>query len=307
MTMAGADRSGERRPGLVEGEAPAESAAVSATVPPAPTGALRTSTQPRPPAIARPRRDPRDEVQLADQDPVGLRFVGENCSVLQKQMSERCYPGRKESIISRRVHRWLRHGLVGHSRFLGMGANVLWLREKGARVLVEGGHARAGDLYPRSRAIPAGVLGHHIWIVDIIIISERGIPLPAERVEPAWLLQRRNDPQPDAVPDVLVTIARKAGNGRALLAYEVDLGTEALKVFVPKLEKLAGVLQSWADGGPTAVTILTRGVGRAAAIERACAELPIPILVKLLPKATGRGSLTALGLVLSRGAKSSGG
>lgn len=230
-----------------------------------------------------------------------MQFVGRNQTVLQKQLLTACYEGRSEAGLSRRIHRWLRHKLVGVERFMGMGANVIYLTEKGARVLADGGHATAAALFPRTRPIALKDLGHHLTIVDLVILALRGVPFSATVIRPAWLLQREIVPPPPAIPDLLLA-GRDRTTGRAIvLAYEVDLGTEPLKVFLPKLSTLSDLLPDWARGGVARVCILTRGAGRAALISRAVSGLAVPMAVELLPKATGRASLTALAEVLSRG------
>lgn len=240
-------------------------------------------------------------MDLAALDIPGLTFVGGHQTVLQGQIAEECYRDRSEAVLSRRVHRWLKHKLVGVDRFMAMGCNQVWLTEKGARVLVEGGHARAGDLFARTRPIAPKDLGHHLTIVDLSILARRGVPFTATVIQPAWLLQRVLVPAPPAVPDLLLATRNTGGPGMVVLAFEVDTGSEPLKVFVPKLAVLADLLPQWAAGGPARVCILTRGAGRATALRQATASLGVPIAVELLPRATGRASLAALEEVLTRG------
>jgi len=239
-------------------------------------------------------------VDLAGQDVPGLCFVGGHQTVLQGQLAEACYQGRSEAVVSRRVHRWLKHKLVGVERFMAMGCNQLWLTERGARVLVNGGHAIAAELFARTRPIPPKDAGHHLTIVDLSILARRGIPFGAKVIRPAWQLQRELVPPPPAIPDLLLAARDTGGLGMVVLAYEVDLGTEPLKVFVPKLAVLGDLLPAWADGCPTAACILTRGAGRAVALRRAVSGLGVPMVVELLPRAAGRASLAALAEVLSR-------
>jgi hypothetical protein len=260
----------------------------------------------RPPAVAVPRREPRDE-PLAEKDPVGLAMLGRFGCMTAPAIRFECYEGCKESNFSRRLHRWKTRGWVGVHRFLGMGANLPWLTQRGADVLVDGGHAVADELFPRTRVVAAKDLAHHLWIVDLALLALRGIPASYERVEPAWLVQRRHQPEPAAIPDLLLSSAAKGAGKRHLLAFEVDLATESLKVFTPKLEKLISVLAEWSMGGSAAVVILTRGSGRAASIERAVATLPgagrVPMLVRQLPSG-GSPLREALAQVIRRGDKS---
>jgi len=270
------------------------------------TSHQQSPEQLRPPAVAVPRREPRDEILVA-LDIVGLLALALFGCMTGPQIRFECYGGCKESNFARRLKRWLALGLVGVTRFLGMGCNLVWLTQKGADVLVDGGYATADGLFPRTRGIPPSCLQHHLWIVDLALLALRGIPASYERVEPAWLLQRRHQPEPAAIPDLLLSSAAKGAGKRHLLAFEVDLATESLKVFTPKLEKLIGVLAEWSMGGSAAVVILTRGSGRAASIERAVATLPgagrVPMLVRQLPSG-GSPLREALAQVIRREDKS---
>lgn len=291
--MAATTHPGDSRPGPAPCELPAAPGLPATRHAQDHAGTTGNTGRPRPPA-ARPRRDPRDEVDLVDQDIPGLSFVGEQQTVLQGQLWAACYEGRSEAVISRRVHRWLTHKLVGLDRFMAMGCNQLWLTEKGARLLVDGGHAKATSLFPRTRPIAPKDLGHHLTIVDLTILARRGVPFAATLIRPAWLLQRQLVPPPMAIPDLLLARRDNSSGKKAVLAFEVDLGTEPLKVFLPKLELLSGLLPEWAEGGIARACILTRGAGRAAAIARGVRELSVPMAVEILPRATGRASLVAL-------------
>lgn len=239
-------------------------------------------------------------MDLAELDIPGLTFVGRHQTVLQGQLAEECYRDRSEAVLSRRVHRWLKHKLVGVERFMAMGCNQLWLTEKGARLLVNGGHAKAASLFPRTRPIAPKDLGHHLTIVDLTILARRGVPFAATVISPAWSLQRELVPPPPAIPDLLLARSDTATGPTIVLAFEVDLGTEPLKVFLPKLAELSSLLLQWADSGSARACILTRGAGRAAAITRGVSDLSVPMAVEILPKAMGRASLVALAEVFSR-------
>ncbi len=293
--MAATTHPGERRPGIAPGEPPA--APDTATEAPGQGQAESTGNpeRPRPPATAQPRRYPQDDVHLADQDPEGLYFVGRHQCVLQGQLAKACYEDRSEAVVSRRVHRWLRAGIVGLDRFLAMGCNQLWLTVRGSRLLVNHGHAEEDDLFPRTRPIAAKDLGHHLAIVDLCVLARRGIPFSAASILPDWVTRRGMDPAPPVVPDLLLVAPPRHGQRARIVAYEVDLGTESVKgVFQVKLEKEAAWLLTYASGGIARIVILTRGVSRAEALRRAVADLPVPVVVELLPKASGRASLAAL-------------
>lgn len=261
----------------------------------------RIPGQGRPPGMGSPRRDPRDEA-LAPLDVQGLVLLGRFGCMTGPQLRFEAYGGCKESNFARRLARWVSRGWVGVTRFLGMGCNLVWLTQKGADALVDDDHASADQLYPRTRAVAAKDLGHHLYIVDVLLLALRGIPRAYDCIDPAWALQRRYQPEPEAIPDVLLSSPAKVSGRRNLLAFEVDLGTEAIKVFAPKLERLSRVLVAWANGGAAAVVILARGAGRAASIEREIAvrsgSCRVPMLVRQLPKG-GSLSREALAAVIS--------
>lgn len=296
--MAGVPHPGVPGAGAAPRELPATLEAPVTGMPRAIAGEAGTAGRPRPPA-ARPRRDPRDSVDLNEFDVAGLTFIGQYQTVLQGQLAEACYPGRSEAVVSRRVKRWRKYKLVGVERFMAMGCNMLFLTERGVAALEDGGHASSKVLFGRTKPIAVKDLAHHLTIVDLAILAHRSVPFAASVIRPAWRLQRDIYPPPPAIPDLLLATRHPRGAGQVLLAYEVDTSSEPLKVFVPKLQILAGLLPDWADGGTARVCILTRGSGRAAALGRAVADLGVEMAVVLLPRATGRASLVGLAEVLS--------
>lgn len=295
------------RPELPEEEMPATQAERPTDAPLAASD-QRTPRQLRPPALARPRRDPRDELVVPG-DTGGLTRLGQLGCMTGPQLRFECFGGCKEQNFARRMKRLRTRGLVGVTRFLGMGTNLFWLTPRGADVLVDGGFAPADTLFPRTRAVAAKDLAHHLTIVDATLLALRGIPLTAAQIEPSWLFQRLNQPEPEAIPDLLLSTPGKAGRTHHL-AYEIDLASETLKVFIPKLVKLGRVLTGRANGGTSAVVILTRGSGRASSIARAIDALAVPIDVPVLVRELPRGGALdreALAAVMSRGGESPGG
>ena len=269
----------------------------------------RIPAQGRPPGMGTPRRDPRDEV-LVPLDVLGLVLLGRFGCMTGPQLRFEGYGGCKESNFARRLARWVARGWVCLMRFLGMGCNLVWLTQRGADALVDGGFATADQLFPRTRVVAAKDLAHHLYIVDLCLLALRGIPRAYQSVEPAIAIQRRLQPQPEAIPDVLLSSPSKVTGRRNLLAFEVDLGTEAVQVFGKKLEAASRVLTEWANGGAANVVILTRGSGRASSIERELAAravaIRVPMVVRQLPRG---GSLNreALAAVISRRGTSSDG
>lgn len=276
-----------------------------------PSGGLRAASADGTPAslrhpVARAQpRSPMDEA-LAPKDVPGIRTALQLGCVSGPQLREEVYGRCRESNFARRLKRWKARGWAGSSRFLGMGVNLIWGTAKGAAVLEEGGHARPDELFPRTRPVAPKDLVHHGVICDLWFLARRGVPRRYETAEPAWLLQRR-EPDLPAIPDLLLSSPGRHSGQRHLLAFEVDLASENLTVFLKKLPKLGQVLVSKAAGGSAAVIALVRGAGRAVSLERQLAALaepmPVPVAVRLLP-ASGSYSREALAAVISRSGKS---
>lgn len=94
---------------------------------------------------------------------------------------------------------------------------------------------------------------------------------------------------------MLASFTQPAEKTSLLLGVEIDRGSERLAaVFLPKLEKLCGVLATWAGTAMAVVVLLTNNTRRCEALRAATAALPIPIVVELLPVAPGRPSIAEL-------------
>ncbi|HXI12108.1 MAG TPA: hypothetical protein VNM92_05625 [Thermoanaerobaculia bacterium] len=81
---------------------------------------------------------------------------------------------------------------------------------------------------------------------------------------------------------------------------DVDLGTESLKVFIPKISP-ARHLSAWAAGLPAVVLILTVAPRRISAMERLIAEEShsVGVIVLPLPKSNGRAAVRDLAAMLA--------
>lgn len=248
--------------------------------------------------------DPRAGVALPPRDLEALAFIGRGHEVAQYQLRAAVFPGLSEVVCSRRVRRWVKLDLVKVERWMRIGINRLRLTTSGCELVVASGVATEAELFvPKPTALKD--VAHTLWINDLRVLATEGIPFRAGSVAPAWLLQRKLQPAPAAIPDLL--LARKAVAGRPgrLLAFEVDLGSERLSVFLPKLRLLAGVLQEWAGNAASGVIVLTRGPRRLESLRKGIDELSlaVPIASDLLPAATGFAALAGLRTLLSRGVK----
>lgn len=92
---------------------------------------------------------------------------------------------------------------------------------------------------------------------------------------PCWALRRKlAELRPPAIPDVLAFTTDASGATAGVLAVEVDMGTEPLKLFLPKTDLLRPMIASWAGGTPAAVLVLTVGPRRILAMEAGIAGRP---------------------------------
>lgn len=249
--------------------------------------------------------DPRAGVALPKRDLEALAFIGRGYEVAQYQLRTAVFPGLSEVVCSRRVRRWVKLGLIAVERWMRVGINRLRLTTKGRELVVAAGVATEGELFVPTKPVALKDVAHTLWINDLRVLAGEGIPFRAGSVAPAWLLQRKLQPAPVAIPDLLLARKPVAGRPGRLLALEVDLGSERLSVFLPKLRLLAGVLQEWAGGGASGVIALTRGPRRLESLRRGIDELAlaVPIAADLLPAATGFEALAGLRALLSRGVK----
>src|SRR5262249_45212309 len=128
-----------------------------------------------------------------------------------------------------------------------------------------------------------------LWINDLRVVLGRNSKVDV--VLPAWSIERRFVPRLAAIPDVLAVSC----GGASCLAVEVDLGGEPLRsVFIPKLTVLQSVLREVSAGG--AILVLTSSERRRDAIADGVSEFEssVPIVVDVLPRASGREGLLAL-------------
>lgn len=246
--------------------------------------------------------DPREVPVLPTRDYAGLAFVGCGFEVAQYQLRAAIFPGLSEVVASRRVRRWEKLKLIQIERWMGMGMNLIRLTPAGRDRVVEAGVATEDDLFTPSKAVATKDVQHQLAVNDVRTLALQGVPFAADTVSASWQLQRRFQPPPAAIPDVLLTKRAKDGKRGRLLAVEVDLGAERLVgVFLPKLKLLVEVLEQWAEGGSIGIVVLTRGPRRILAMRAGIEELdlPVSVLVEALPTAVGAAALICLRTVLS--------
>ena len=247
--------------------------------------------------------DPRTPPVLLPRDAAALAFIGRGYEVAQYQLRAAVFPGLSEVVASRRVRRWVAERFITVERFQGFGINRLRLTEAGREAVVAAGVASEDELFVPSKPVALKDLAHTLWINDLRVLAAEGLPFVADRVAPAWYLQRTV--ASPAIPDLLLVRRPRDGKRGTVLAMEVDLGGERLKAtFLPKLRLLATLLQEWAgESARPAIVVLTRGPRRLASMQEAITArgLPVRIAASLLPSAAGGEALAGL-RVLLRGA-----
>jgi hypothetical protein len=243
--------------------------------------------------IAQPRRvtDPRHD--LSPRDLAALRFIGRAGELAQYQLHAGVFADVSEVVVSRFVRRASARGLIATTRWRGIGINRLRLTTRGRSHLVKKGVSE-DEIFVMRSPIVEGHIEHQLWIVDTLVVLGRAARRP-DLLLPAWALQRRFDPRPPAIPDVLASFTTPAEQPALLLAVEIDRGSENLAtVFLPKLQKLCDVLSSWSGNAAVVVVVLTNTTRRRDALRSAADALPLPMVVELLPTTSGRPGLADL-------------
>ena len=236
-----------------------------------------------------------------DRDIELLHFIGFHYEVSQGQAHAEIFRGLSEVVVTRRVRSLADAGLLAIDRLNKTGINLLRLTPKGLDLLVEVGRSEADYFVPR-KAVALKDLAHTLWINDISVMLRAKDPAPVT-VLPAWQLQRRWDPSPGAIPDLLAIYEIPDIAKKIVISIEVDLGAERLNAtFLPKLEKCAELLvNEWAPNDLAVIVVFTKGRRRALSLLKAAtASLPVPIIVQLLPSASGRETLRLISRAFRR-------
>ncbi|MEK6373228.1 MAG: hypothetical protein AABO58_11075 [Acidobacteriota bacterium] len=236
--------------------------------------------------------DPRDAA-VSPRDVDALRFIGRAGELAQYQLHEGVFGAVSEVVVSRFVRRAVKRELIVTSRWRGIGINRVRLTARGRALLIANGVDATEIFVPRT-PIAEGHIEHQLWIVDAMIVLGQASRAP-DLLLPAWALQRRFSTRPVAIPDVLASFTEPADKPSLLLGVEIDRGSERLTaVFLPKLEKLCGVLAPWAGSAAAVIVLLTNNARRRDALRAATSTLPLPVLVEMLPNAPGRPGIADL-------------
>lgn len=283
--------------------------------PDGPVGARLEPVAPSGPpgSVGRPRfaamgpLDPRRaDLPLTDRDISALAFIGRSQEAAQYQVHEAVFTGLGEAVVSRRIRKLAARGLLAIERWNKVGINRLRLRSAGREAVLARKAARDDELFVLRAPLAQSAVPHHLWVVDCRIILERLVPPPTS-VQPAWALERRWNPRPSSIPDLLAVWRPSRTAPGQMLAIEIDIGTEPIRgVLIGRLAALGETLIPFSAGAPAFVSVLTNGPRRVTAINAAvqAASLPLPVVVDALPPSAGRPAFSALRTLLTPGAKS---
>jgi len=222
-------------------------------------------------------------------------FVGEGYEVAQYQVQEACFGDLSPTVCSRFKARWESRGFLKVTRRHSFGANHLSLTSRGRQFLIKHGCDERRLFVPR-RPVSSRNLDHHVLCNDVRAACVTIAPLP-EELAASWLIERILVDRP-VVPDVVGLYRMHAEDQVAVLAVEVDRGTEALdSIFLKKLERL----QTWLASTRYSIVVLTSSVARANKIRSTIAmqqHSAAFFVVDQLPEVSGRASVDALRALL---------
>lgn len=238
------------------------------------------------------------DVALSTRDLLALRFIGEGYEVAQYHLHEGVFRGRAPNVVSRFVARARMRGLVAVERWNHVGINRLRLTSRGCAVLVGHGVALPHEVFVPSRAVAPKDLTHTLFINDVRTACT-ALRHPPNLALPAWALQRRLQPAPGAIPDLLAIWKEPAHGGGLVIACEIDLGGEGQRVLLGKLTTLVRVMGEWARNARSEILVFTRPDARRRSLEaRLSTATAKPPEVRMLPTAPGRQSLAEFARVL---------
>jgi protein involved in plasmid replication-relaxation len=192
---------------------------------------------------------------MEPRDLAALRLIARFRMVTRPQLRRARFRGLSETVTKRSIDRLLAAGYLGAERVSKTGYQVLWCTSRGRDHLVEQGIS-AADLFPARGPAAAKDFRHTERIIDVAItFMERG--WREDDLLPAWALQRLFGARVRAIPDLLVLERGSESRAPVAIGVEVDLGSEALTVFVPKLQLLAAWLAGYGAKSTCALLVLT--------------------------------------------------
>jgi hypothetical protein len=241
-------------------------------------------------------------MDLSDRDLAALRFIGEGYEVAQYQLHEAIFRERAATVVSRFVVRAEEQKLIVPLRQNRIGINRLRLTARARTLLVDRSVAHVDEIFVPRVAVSAKDLAHTLWINDLRVAANQLMPRP-DLALPAWALQRRLQPAPPAIPDLLAVWKATTTRCGLAIGCEVDLGGEGLKVFIPKLARLFELIERWSAPSVGLVLVLCRGKQRQDSIRREMEYQTtntshLALEVEALPEQPGRESIAWLTALL---------
>jgi hypothetical protein len=222
--------------------------------------------------------------RLRDRDIEALAFIGRGYEVAQYQLHEAVFASRSPNVVSRFVTRASERGFIAAERLGGIGMNRLRLTRRGCGFLIDRGIAE-DELFAPAKAVALKDVAHTTAINDLVV-ALLGRPNPPSFVSAAWCLQRRLTAS-TAIPDVLASWPPGRTRGM-LLGCEIDLGAEPLaSVFLPKLRRLARLLDEARDTKHAAIAVFTRGAKRIALLSDSTNDSGVKLMAIPLPETCG--------------------
>lgn len=243
-------------------------------------------------------------MELSDRDLAALRFIGEGYEVGQYQLHEAIFRERAATVVSRFVVRAQEQKLIVLLRQNRIGINRLRLTARARTLLVDRGIAHPDEIIVPQKSVSPKDLAHTLWINDLRVAASHLVP-PPDLALPAWALQRRLQPAPQAIPDLLAIWKPTMTRCGLAIAGEIDLGGEGLTVFLPKLGRLLNLMEDWARPASGLVLVLCRGEQHGDSIRRelqrkAMRTPHMALQVETLPEEPGRESIVWLAALLLR-------
>ena len=243
--------------------------------------------------------DPRRSRPPSARDIAALTFIGEGYEVGQYQLHAAIFPNVSAVVVSHFVTRAARNGWIAVERWNRVGINRLRLTVDGRDVAVASG-ADATSLFVPRRPVATKDVVHTLWINDVRVALRKSAA-SFDVILPAWQLQRRMTPAPAAIPDLLA-IRRGSDQVPALVfAAEIDLGGERLlRTFLPKLEKLHGLVLDWSGGAESTILVLTSSAQRVSAINDFTSSQRLSVFAVSLPAESGVSGMRSVAALVAR-------
>lgn len=200
---------------------------------------------------------PQKKHRILPRDIEAYVLAGRFRMLTRQQLKSWVFDTVTEPMVTRFFDRSMERGYLRVERLHGNGIQVCWLTKKGRDFLVDGDYAPAADLFPASGPVPAKDFEHTVQIVNAALAMYRLVPAPDELL-PAWAIQRLFAGTLAVWPDLLCLWKPRKNDLGAVLAIEVDLGTEPVTaVLVPKTQALIRFLSAWTEGAPATILLLT--------------------------------------------------